>query len=29
MSGHSDITDCPNCGDDMESYQDWKDILRV
>lgn len=24
MSGHSDITDCPNCGKDMNYYTNWK-----
>jgi hypothetical protein len=26
MSGSTDWSKCPNCGDDMTTYQDWKPV---
>ena len=26
MSGCTDLSECPNCGNDMTTYQDWKPI---
>ena len=26
MSGSTDWSTCPNCGDDMTTYQDWKPV---
>ena len=24
MSGHSDVGECPSCGDEMVTYHNWK-----
>ena len=26
MSGSTDMTECPNCGDEMVTFQDWKPV---